>query len=162
MSEQDSGGGTPSETFRATIRLGGKTATGIPVPAEVVERLGTGRRPPVRVTIGDGYSYRSTVATMGGEFMLPLSAEHRAGAAVAAGDQVDVRLELDTEPREVTVPADVAAALDAEPDARSSFDDLSYSRKLAHILPIEQAKTSETRQRRIDKAVATLRGQRTR
>jgi hypothetical protein len=150
------------ETFTATIRLGGKTATGIPVPAQVVERLGTGRRPAVRVTINEGYSYRSTVATMGGEFMLPLSAEHRGGAAVGAGDQVDVRLELDTEPREVTVPADVAEALDGEPEARRFFDDLSYSRKLAYILPIEQAKTPGTRQRRIDKAVTMLREQRIR
>lgn len=92
--------------FRAIILLGGKTATGIRVPAEVVERLGSSKRPPVRVTI-NGHIYRSTVAPMGGKFMLPLSAENRERVGVKAGDEVDVEIELDTEPREVTVPPDL-------------------------------------------------------
>ena len=142
--------------FRATILLGGKTATGISVPAEVVASLGSNKKPPVRVTI-NGYTYRSTVATMGGEFMLPLSAEHRSGAGVAAGDEVDVELELDTEPREVTVPPDFAAALDRDADAKRLFAGLSYSNKRRYVLGIEGAKTAETRQRRIAKAVSTLR-----
>ena len=146
--------------FRVTVLLGGKTATGIAVPAEVVAALGPGKRPPVRVTI-NGHPYRSTVAPMGGAFMLPLSAEHREHAGVAAGDEVDVDIELDTEPREVAVPPDFAEALDRDADARRHFDGLSYSRKLRHVLSIEQAKTAETRQRRIAKAVSMLREGRT-
>jgi hypothetical protein len=142
--------------FRAIIQLNGKTATGIQVPAEVVENLGSGKRPPVRVTI-NGYSYRSTVASMSGVFMLPVSAEHREGAGVSAGDEVEVDLQLDTEPREVSVPPDFTEALNREPDARRFFDGLSYSQKLRHVLSIEEAKTAETRQRRIEKAVSMLR-----
>ena len=104
--------------FHTTILQGGKTATGIRVPDEVVEALGSGRRPAVTVTI-NGYTYRSTIAVMGGEYMVGVSAEHRAGAGVAGGDEVDVDLELDTAPREVAVPDDFGAALDAEPAARA-------------------------------------------
>ena len=146
--------------FRAILQLGGKTATGIRVPDEVVTALGAGKRPPVRVTINN-HTYRSTVALLGGEFMLPVSAEHRAAAGVQAGDEVDVDLELDTEPREVTVPPDLAEVLDADPDARRAFDGLSYSHKRRHVLAIEEAKTLETRQRGIEKAVSTLREGRT-
>jgi hypothetical protein len=142
--------------FRATILLAGKTATGIRVPAEVVAALGPSRRPAVRVTI-EGHAYRSTVAPTGGEFMLPVSAEHREAAGVAAGDEVDVDLELDTEPRVLEVPADLSAALDGDAGARRRFDGLSYSKKQRFVLPVEQAKTAETRQRRIAKAVEALR-----
>ncbi len=142
--------------FRATIQLGGKTATGIRVPAEVVAALGPSKRPAVCVTI-NGYTYRSSVASLGGEFMLPVSAEVREHAGVAAGDEVDVDIELDTEPREVAVPPDFAEALDRDADARRFFDGLSYSQKLRHVLSIQQAKTAETRQRRIDKALSMLR-----
>jgi hypothetical protein len=142
--------------FRATIQLGGKTATGIQVPDAVVADLGGGKRPAVRVTI-NGYTYRSTVATMGGVFMLPVSAEVRAGAGVQAGDDVDVDIERDNEPREVVVPPDFAAALDGDADAKRFFDGLSYSHKQRHVLSIEGAKTSETRERRIAKAVEMLR-----
>lgn len=86
-----------------------------------------------------------------------VSAEHRAGSGTAAGDQVDVDLELDTEPREVTVPMDFARALDGDGDARRFFDTLSYSNRLRHVLSVEGAKTAETRDRRIAKAVASLR-----
>jgi len=143
--------------FRSTIELGGKTATGLRVPDDVIERLGAGKRPAVRVTIG-GHMYRSTVAPMGGVFMLPLSAENREAAGVAAGDEVDVGIELDTEPREVSVPSDFAAALKRSPNAKKTFDALSYSRKRAHVLSIEGAKTPETRKRRIDKSIAELQG----
>jgi len=142
--------------FRATLELGGKTATGFRVPAEVVAALGTSKRPPVRVTI-NGHTYRNTVAVYGGVFMLGVSAEHRAAAGVQAGDELDIDIELDTAPREVAVPADFAAALDADADARRFFDGLSYSHKQRHVFAIEQAKTAETRQRRIDKAISDLR-----
>lgn len=142
--------------FRTTIQQSGKTATGIQVPDEVVEALGSGRRPAVKVTI-NGYTYRSTIAVMGGRFMVGVSAEHRAGASVAGGDEVDVDIELDTAPREVTVPTDFAAALDAEPQARRTFEGLSYSNKSWHVLQVTGAKTDETRQRRITKSIAALR-----
>jgi hypothetical protein len=141
--------------FRAMIELGGKTATGIQVPADVVESLGAGKRPQVRIAIGD-YSYPSTVAVMGGEFLIPVSAEVRKGAGVEAGDEVDVDIELDTQPREVTVPPDFAEVLDRDADARRFFDGLSYSNRRRFVLQIEDAKTAETRQRRIDKAVGML------
>jgi hypothetical protein len=141
--------------FRTTIQQSGKTATGIQVPDEVVEALGSGRRPAVKVTI-NGYTYRNTVAVIGGVYMVGVSAEHRAGAGVAGGDEVDVDVELDTAPREVAVPADFAAALDAEPNARSTFDGLSYSNKSWHVLQVEGAKTDETRQRRIARSVDIL------
>lgn len=142
--------------FHSVVQLGGKTATGIPVPEEVVTSLGSSKRPPVRVTI-NGHTYRSTLASRGGQFMLPISAENRASAGVAAGDEVEVDIELDTEPREVTVPPDLAEALEREVDAKRYFEGLSYSQKQRHVLPIEQAKTAETRQRRIDKALSMLR-----
>jgi bifunctional DNA-binding transcriptional regulator/antitoxin component of YhaV-PrlF toxin-antitoxin module len=146
--------------FHAVIELGGKTATGIRVPADIVASLGPSKRPAVRVTVG-GHTYRTTVAPLGGAFMLPVSAEVRERAGVAAGDDVDVDIELDTEPREVAVPPDFAAALDRDADARRFFDGLSYSNKRRFVLPIEDAKTAETRQRRIAKAVDTLRAGRT-
>lgn len=141
--------------FRATIEQGGKTATGIEVPAKVVESLGSSKRPAVRVTI-NGYTYRSSVASMGGRFMLGVSAKVREGAGVAGGDKVDVDIELDTEPREVSLPSDFSAALDRDARAKRFFEGLSFSRKQRLVLPIEDAKTAETRQRRIDKAISVL------
>ena len=141
--------------IRLLIQGTGKTAAGMEIPADVVEALGSGRKPPVRVTI-NGHTYRSTVASMGGSFWIGVSNDNRAKAGVAAGQEVDVDLELDTEPREVTVPPDLRAALDGDPAAARFFDGLSYSNRLRHVLSIEDARTPETRQRRIDKAVASL------
>ena len=147
--------------FRATLETEGKTATGINVPAEVVDALGAGKRPRVTVTI-NGHTYRSSVAVLGGRYMLGVSAENRAAAGVEGGEDVDVDLELDTAPREVTVPSDFAAALAAEPAAQATFDGLSYSNKSWHVLQIDGAKTDETRQRRIAKSVDALRAGRVR
>jgi hypothetical protein len=141
--------------FRTKIQLEGKTATGFAVPPDVVASLGAGKKPPVRVTIGP-HSYRSTVAAYGDVYMLPLSAENRTAAGVAAGDEIEVDIELDQAPREVIVPPDFAAALDAKPEARRFFDGLSYSKQRWHVLSIEGAKTPETRERRIAKSVAML------
>jgi bifunctional DNA-binding transcriptional regulator/antitoxin component of YhaV-PrlF toxin-antitoxin module len=143
--------------FSTTVLLGGKTATGLVVPPEVVEALGAGKKPPVTVTLR-GHSYRSSIAVRGGQFMIPLSAEHRSAAGVAAGDDVEVDVELDTAPREVDVPADLAAALDAEPEARRRFDAMSYSSQLQHVLAVTGAKTDETRARRVAAAVAAVLG----
>jgi len=142
--------------FRTTILTTGKTAAGIVIPPEVVAALGSSRKPAVSVTIR-GYTYRSTVATIDGRFMVGVSAENRANAGVAGGDEVDVDIELDTAPRTVTVPPDFAAALTPWPAARAFFDRLSYSQQSWFVLGIEDAKTPETRQRRIDAAVARLR-----
>ena len=142
--------------FHTTILQGDKTATGIRIPDEVVESLGAGKRPAVKVTI-NGFTYRSSVATVSGRFMVGVSAENRAGAGVAGGDEVDVEIEVDTEPREVTLPADFAAALDAEPKARETFDRLSNSNKGWHVSQVTGAKTAETRQRRIARSVGILR-----
>ena len=142
--------------FRASIELAGKTATGIEVPAAVVAKLGSSKKPAVSVTI-KGYTYRSTVASMGGRFMLPVSAEVREAARVAANDKVDVDVELDTAPREITVPADFSRALTREPAARRFFERVSFSNKQRIVIAIESAKTTETRERRIAKAVSSLR-----
>ena len=141
--------------FRTTLLQADKNATGIQIPDEVVASLGAGKRPPVRVTI-NGYTYRNTVAVMGGVFMVGVSAEHRKGAGVAGGDEMDVDIELDTEPRVVTVPPDFQAALDNDVAAKRFFEGLSYSNQSRHVLSIEEAKTAETRQRRIEKAVSQL------
>ena len=142
--------------FHTTMEQNGKKATGIRVPDEVVEALGSGKRPAVTVTI-NGYTYRNTIAVMGGVFMVGVSAEHRAGAGVAGGDEVDVDIALDTAPREVIVPDDFAAALDVEPKARATFDGLSYSNRSWHVLQVTGARTDEARQRRIGKSVDMLR-----
>jgi Bacteriocin-protection, YdeI or OmpD-Associated/Domain of unknown function (DUF1905) len=142
--------------FHATIEASGKTATGIQIPAEVVEELGSGKKPPVLVTIGS-HTYRSTVATRGDRYLVGVSAENRALAGVSAGDEVVVDLELDTRPREVTVPPDLAHALEGDPEARRFFDGLSFSQKRWYVLPIEGAKKEETRRQRVSKAVSMLR-----
>ena len=136
--------------FRATLESNGKTATGIRVPPEVVAALGPSRKPAVRVTIA-GHVYRSTIATRSGVFLLGVSAENRQAAGVAAGD------ELDTEPREVTVPPDLMAAFAADSEAKRFFETLTHSQKQWYVLPIEQAKAPETRERRVAKAIAMLR-----
>ena len=143
--------------FRSTVLLEGKTATGIVVPPEVVAALGTSQKPAVSVTIG-GHTYRSTIAKRGERFLLPLSAENRSAAGVAAGDDVEVTVELDTAPRVVEVPTDLAALLKADPAANAAYEALSFSAQRGLVEPIGQAKTDETRQRRIDKAMTTLRG----
>ena len=145
--------GAPTVRFTATLELAGKTATGIEVPAALVAELGKGKKPPVQVTIGD-HRYASTVAVMGGRFLIPVSAEHRAAAGIAAGDEIDVVLELDDAPRVVAVPDDLAAALD--PAARAFFDGLSPSQQKWHVTQVESAKTDETRQRRIEKSALLL------
>ncbi len=144
--------------FTTNVELGGKTATGFAVPDEIVEGLGRGKRPPVVVTVGR-HSYRSTIAVMGGRYMIPLSAENREAAGVLAGDQVDVDIELDTEQRVLDVPDDLAAAIAADSEAQAFWDSLSYSRRRRIVLSVDGAKSAETRDRRIAKSVTDLRNQ---
>jgi len=147
--------------FRTVILSSGKTATGIRVPEEIVASLGPSKKPPVRVTI-NGHTYRSSVAPRGGWFLVGVSAENRANARVAAGDEVEVEIELDTEPRQVTVPPDLERAIGGDAKARQFFEELSYSKQQWFVLSVEGAKTPKTRQRRIDKAIEMLREGRTR
>jgi len=142
--------------FNTTILQTGKTASGIEIPDEIIDALGAGKRPPVRVTL-HGFTYRSTVAVMNGVYMVGVNAENRSAARVAGGDEVQIDIEVDTEPREVVVPADFNAALQGDSAARLTFDGLSYSNKRWHVLQVEGAKTAETRERRIAKSLEILR-----
>ena len=142
--------------FRTTVLQAGKTATGLQVPDELVSALGSGKRPKVVVTVA-GYRYRTTVAPMGGRYLVPLSAEHRSAAGVAAGDEVEVDIELDQAPREVELPEDLAAALGRDAQASGYFDGLSYTHRKEWVRWICEAKKPETRQARLDKTMAALR-----
>lgn len=146
---------TPEEresvTFETVLSASGNN-TGIAVPDDVIEQLGHGKRPPVLVNV-NGYVYRSTVAVMGGRYLIGLSAAVRAATGLKGGDPIRVTLRLADTPREVDVPADFAAALDAEEPARRFFDELSNSMQRYHVDNINAAKAPETRRRRMDKAV---------
>ncbi|MFJ5073036.1 YdeI/OmpD-associated family protein [Streptomyces sp. NPDC088553] len=130
---------------------------GLEVPPEVVAALGGGARPPVTITL-NGHSWKSRVALLRGRHLLGLSNANRQAADVAIGEEVEVELELDTEPRVVVEPADFARALDDNPVARAAYDSLPYSRKREHVRAIESAKRPETRRQRIEKALTTLQG----
>ena len=145
-------------TFTTTVfKDDTKNATGLRVPAEAVAALGTTKRPPVTVSL-NGYTYRSTVAAYGELFLLPLAAEHREAAGLKVGDEVEVTLELDTEPRAVAIPGDLAAALAAKPGARAAFDALAPSQRKEQVRQVETAKAQATRERRIAAIVAKLGG----
>jgi len=143
--------------LRTVINSAGKTAAGIVVPDEFVEALGGGQRPKVKVTVA-GYTYRSSIARMGGVFMLSVTNETRDRSGIRPGQTHDFDIELDTEPREVSLPDDLRAALDANPKAREAYERLSYSNQRRVVEPIAAIKGAETRARRIEKAVAELAG----
>ena len=143
--------------FRAVIEQSGVTATGIPVPDAVVAGLGPGKRHAITVTI-NGHSYRSSVAPYRGKHMIALSAENRTQAGVAGGDEVDVIIELDDQPRTIDEPAALTAALAADPAARTAFNQLSFSNQRKHVLALDSAKTDATRQRRLEAVLAELGG----
>jgi bacteriocin resistance YdeI/OmpD-like protein/uncharacterized protein DUF1905 len=143
---------TTSVTFDTTVAAAGNN-TGIVVPDELIERLGAGRRPAVIVNL-NGYEYRNTVGVMGGRHMISVSAAVRKDAGLQAGDPVHVVLTIAESPREVTVPGDLAAALSADPAAGAFFAKLPNSLQRYHVDNVNGAKTAETRQRRIDKAIA--------
>jgi hypothetical protein len=143
-------------TFIAAVVPAGN-ATGVAVPAEVVGALAAGSRPQVVITI-NGHTWRSRVASMRGGFVVGISAANRAASGIALGDPVEVTLELDTEPRVVVEPADLAAALEADPVAHEAFDRLPYGLRRKHVTAAENAQYAETRQRRITRLITTLRG----
>lgn len=141
-------------TYTTDMALIGRN-TGIPVPDEVLARLGAGKRPPVRIVV-NGYRYASTVGSMGGRALIPFSSEHRAASGIAGGDALEVELAVDDAPREVAVPDDLAAALQAA-GAADAFARLAPSHRKAHVTSVEGAKSPETRSRRIEAVVATVR-----
>ncbi len=145
-------------SFRTVLQSTGGNNVGIVVPDEVVASFGRGKRVPVVVTIDDGYSYRNTTAFMGGQFWLSFNAETRRATGRGAGDEVEVRLELDEAPRTVEVPDDLAAALAGDPVAAAAWEKLAYSHKKAHATAVETAKAAQTRARRVASVLAKLRG----
>jgi len=146
-----------STTFRAVLERHGKTATGIEVPAEVVEGLGAGNRPAVRVTLNAGHSYASTVASYGGRFLVGVSAENRAAAGVSAGDELEVTLDVDHSSREAEVPPDLAEALAGAHDALERFEKLTPTQRGYFSDSVASAKKPETRAKRVERAIDALR-----
>jgi hypothetical protein len=144
-------------TFRTTLHQVGNNV-GIVVPEEVVLGFGAGKRVPVVVTIDGGYSYRNTVSVMGGKYLISFNSETRAATGKTGGDEVEVTLEHDTAPREVEVPAVLQAALDADPAAAAAWEKLAPSHRKEHARAINEAKSDETRDRRVAAAIAKLRG----
>ena len=140
-------------TFTTTLVQSGNNV-GIEVPEEIVLGFGAGKRVPVTVTI-NGYSYGSTIAVMGGRYLVGVSAAHRAAASVAGGEQHEVTIEHDKSPRAVEVPGDLGAAL-ADAGVRDRFDALSYSARKEHVRSVEEAKQAATRQRRVAKITEAL------
>jgi hypothetical protein len=145
-----------AETFTTTIlQAEGLNATGIRIPSEVIADLGTQKRPKVKVTV-NGYTYRNTVAVFGDVFMVGVSQAHREASGLQPGAEIEVTLELDTEPRTVDVPDDLKAALSEKAGATEAFDALSFTRRKEFVRQVEDAKTQETRDRRISKIVAEM------
>ena len=146
--------GPRSATFETTVAARGNN-TGIVVPDEVIEQLAAGKRPPVVVDV-NGYEYRSTVAVMGGTHMIGISAAIRQATGLKGGDPIRVALTVADAPREVDAPEDFVAALKTA-DVTGFFEQLSNSLQRYHVDSVNGAKTAETRQRRIDKAVGLFR-----
>jgi hypothetical protein len=141
--------------FSTVLLQGAKTATGIKIPDDIIEKLGGGKKPLVKVTINN-YTYRSAVAVMGGVFMVGVSAENREGAKVKGGDPIEVTIELDTEERVVEVPIELQEFLNQNVEAKQFFDSLSNSKKKVLTLPIFASKTEATKTKNMDKAILML------
>ena len=146
-----------STSFSTTLWSSGGNTTGIRIPEAAIEALGRGKRVPVIVTV-NGYSFRNTTAFMGGEFLVGVSAAHRAASGLQAGDPIDVTLEVDDAPRVIEVPPELAAALATDPAAAAAWQKLSYSHQRQHAEAIEGAKSADTKARRVEKALELLRG----
>ena len=143
------------ERFQTTLQVEGRTATYFEVPLDVPAVFGRAR-PPVRVSIGD-HTYRSTVAVYGGRYFVPLNRQNREAAGVAAGEEVTVELDADTEERTVELPEELRAALDGDEAARAAFESLSYSHRKEYADWVAEATREETRQRRLAKTLERLR-----
>lgn len=147
-----------SQTFETTLWAAGGNNVGIVVPADVVAAFERGKRVPVVVTIDGDHQYRNTIASMGGQFLISFNSQTRAATGRGAGDVVEVRLDVDDAPRTVDVPAPLAAELERDADAKRAWKALSYSKQRAHAESITGAKTEPTRDTRVAKVIASLRG----
>lgn len=143
-------------SFRTTLSATGGNNVGIVVPEEVVLGFGRGKRVPVVVTVDGGYTYRTTIASMGGQYLISFNAQTRAATGRGAGDEIEVTLEVDDAPRTVEVPAPLAAAFTEDAAAATAWAALSYSKQRAHAESIEGAKAEETRARRVQKVLDAL------
>jgi len=141
--------------FDATLDLDGKTATGITVPPDIIESLGAGKRPSVLITV-NGHSFSTTIGSMKGAFKIPVSAERRGLIGAEAGETLHVSMILDEAPAEIKVPSELAEALASDRGSAEFFAGLTQSQRKGYIVSIEGAKTSDTRQRRVEKALAAL------
>jgi hypothetical protein len=146
-----------TQTFQTELWASGGNNVGIVVPQEIVTAFGRGKRVPVAVTIDGDHRYRSTIASMGGRFLISFNAETRRATGRGAGDTVTVRLDVDDAPRTVTVPDDLEAELARDDAARAAWENLSYSRRRAHAESITGAKAADTRARRVGKVLDALR-----
>lgn len=144
-------------SFRTTLWAAGGNNVGIVVPEDVVLGFDRGKRVPVVVTIDGGYSYRNTISSMKGQYLISFNAETRAATGKGAGDEIEVTLEVDDAPRTVEVPAALAEALAADPVAEKAWSALSYSKQRAHAQSIDSAKSEETRARRVQNTMSALR-----
>jgi hypothetical protein len=142
-------------SFKTTLAGNPEGPTGIEVPPASIAALGTSKKPAVNVTV-NGYVYQSTVAVMGGKFMIPFSSAHRTASGIKAGDKIAVTLELDTAPRTVEIPPDLLAALSKKASLKAAFDALAPSKRKEYVRQVVEAKAQETRERRIAKIVADL------
>jgi hypothetical protein len=143
--------------FITVLSATGGNNVGIVVPDDVVAGFGRGKRVPVLVTIDGGYSYRNTISSMRGQFLISFIAETRAATGKGAGDEISVKLELDEEPRTVEIPEPLAVLLSAEPQLLEAWNKLSYSKQRGHVEPIVAARGEDTRTRRVEKAIKALR-----
>lgn len=144
-------------TFRTTLWAAGGNNVGIVVPEETVLGFGRGKRVPVVVTIDGDYTYRTTIASMGGRFLISFNAETRAATGKGAGDEIEVGLDVDDAPRTVDVPAELARAFEADPVAATAWSTLSFSKQRAHAESVSSAKSDDTRTRRVQNVLEALR-----
>lgn len=144
-------------SFRTTLWAAGGNNVGIIVPEETVLGFGRGKRVPVVVTIDGDYSYRNTIASMGGRFLISFNAETRVATGKSAGDEIEVTLDIDDAPRIIDIPTELAAAFNANPMAEEAWATLSYSKQRVHAQSVESAKSDETRTRRVQNIMDALR-----
>jgi hypothetical protein len=142
-----------SKTYKTTIYRDGSMCF-IPVPFDPKPVFGKVRA-PVKVTL-NGYTYRSTIAAMGGVVCIPLRRSNREAARLEGGETLRVKLDLDTDEREIEPPPDLVKALKAAPPAWDRWRELSYSHKREHVEAIEGAKKPETRERRLESTVRMI------
>lgn len=142
-------------TITTTLTASQGNATGIKIPEAHVEKLNSGRKPKVKATI-NGYTYRTSIAFMGGEYWIPVAKAIRDAAGISAGEAITLHLELDTEPRTVEIPEALAKAFAKNKPAKAAFDKLAPSHQKEHVRAINEAKKEETLKKRVEKTIEML------